>query len=140
MADELRRLLNYIVENPVMESESREAELAATAVQDVRGEIAGITEDQRADAARLAPYFEEGIRRASREGGRVVVDDTDSIGNGIADAFARFLVTIDLATSQSEEIGDNHYRYTFELDWERLRRISQRAGVDLDTAARERGT
>ncbi|MGA7729640.1 MAG: hypothetical protein WCD37_00060 [Chloroflexia bacterium] len=137
MANELRRLLTYVVENPVMEIEKREAELNATAVQDVVEEIAEINEDQRADAARLAPYFEEGLKRAAREGGKVTVDDTDTMGNGIADAFARFMVTTGLATSQSQEIGENHYRYTFELDWERLRRIAQRAGIDLDSAVRE---
>ena len=136
MANELRKLLTYIVENPVMESEKREAEMNASAVQNVGEVVAEISEDQHADAARLAPYFEEGIKRAAREGGKVTVDDTDNVGNGIAEAFARFLVTTGLASSQSEEIGDNHYRYTFELDWERLRRIAQRAGIDLDASVR----
>jgi hypothetical protein len=137
MANELRRLLTYIVENPVMEVEKREAELTATAVQDVGGELAEISEDQRADAARLASYFEDGVKRAARGGGVVTVDDTDDTGNGIAEAFARFLVTTGLASSESHEIGDNHYRYTFELDWERLRRSAQRAGIDLDVAVRD---
>lgn len=137
MASGLRRLLNYIVENPVMESESREAELAAPATRDVAEEIESINEDHRADAEKLAPYFEEGIKRAARTHGKITVEDTDPTGNGIADAFARFLVTVNLATSQSEEIGDNHYRYTFEIDWPRFNRIAQRAGVDLDDVVRD---
>ncbi len=135
MANGLSKLLMYIVDHPVMEVESRGAELAASAVQDIGTEIASINQDQRADATRLAPFFEEGIRRAAHNGGKITVDDTDTMGNGIADAFARFLVTVNLATSQSQKIGNYHYRYTFEIDWERLRLAAQSAGVDLDAEA-----
>lgn len=137
MANGIQKLLTYIVENPVLEIEKREVEMTASAVQDVTEVLHEITEDQRADAQRLAPFFEEGVKRAAREGGKVTVDDTDNTGNGIAEAFARFLVTTNVATSESQEISENHYRYTFEVNWERLRTIAQRANVDLDTAARE---
>jgi hypothetical protein len=138
MANGLHRLLDYIVEHPVMEIEVKEAELEASAVQDVESEIVSIGEDQRADADRLAPSFAEGIRRAARNQGKITVEDTDTVGNGIADAFARFLVTIGLATSQSEETSPNHYRYTFELDWPRLKQLAQRADIDLDAALEEK--
>lgn len=137
MAKGLHKLLNYIVENPLMRIESKEVLLEASAMQDVEQEIVAISEDRRGDADRLADSFAEGIRRASQSGGKIVVDDTDPTGNSIADAFARFLVTVNLATSQSEELGNNHYRYTFELDWPRLNTLAQRAGVDLDAAVRE---
>lgn len=136
MASEIQKLLTYIVDNPVKEIEARDLELNASAVQDVTEEIQVLSDEQRADADRLAPFFEEGIRQAARSGGKLTVDDTDPTGNGIAEAFARFLVTTDLATSQSEDLSENHYRYTFELNWDRLKRIAQRAGVDLDAAAR----
>ncbi len=136
MANELSKLLTYIVENSVLKRETKDLELNATAVQDVTEEIQGITEDHRADADRLAPFFAEGIRLAARGGGKVTVDDTDTTGNGVAEAFARFLVTTNLATSQSEDLSENHYRYKFELDWARLTRIAQQAGIDLDAAAR----
>lgn len=140
MADPLDKLLMYIVEHPVMDAESRGAEITASATQDVREEIISIGADQRQDAARLSPYFAEGIRRAARNGGRVTVDDKDPMGNGIADAFARFLVTVNLATSSSRDLPDGHYGYDFELNWPQLQAIAQRAGVDLDTVARSDGT
>ncbi|HST03193.1 MAG TPA: hypothetical protein VLQ48_00480 [Chloroflexia bacterium] len=134
MADALDTLLTYIVEHPVMEIESRDAEMSASATQDVNQEIASIGEDQRQDADRLSSYFAEGIKRAARNGGKVSVDDTDPMGNGIADAFARFLVTVNLATSTSRDLPNNHYSYDFDIDWPRLKAIAQRAGVDLDGA------
>jgi hypothetical protein len=136
MADNLQRLLNYIVENRVMQNESREAQLDATAVQDVRSEIAAITEDQRADAARLAPHFARGLRMAAA--GPITVEDTDPGGNMIAEAFARYLVAQDLATSQSSPISETQYRYTFEVNWPTIRQIAQRAGIDLDAALADR--
>jgi hypothetical protein len=134
MADGLYRLLMYIVEHPLMESESREAELGASAVQDVSGEIARISEDQRADADRLAPFFTEGIKRAAAMGGQVTVDDTDPTGNGIADAFARFLVTTGLASSESHGIADGHYRYKFVVDLPKLEKLASQAGIDFRAA------
>lgn len=135
MADPLDKLLMYIVEHPVMDAESRGAEITASATRNVRDEIVSIGADQRQDAARLAPYFAEGIRRAARNGGKVTVADTDPMGNGIADAFARFLVTVSLASSSSRDLPDGHYSYDFELNWPQLQAIAQRAGVDLDTVA-----
>ena len=64
------------------------------------------------------------------------MDDTDPTGNGIADAFARFLVSANLATSQSIEIGEDHYRYTFDLDWPAIQSLAANAGVDLDQATK----
>lgn len=136
MADDLHTLLNYIVAHPLMERESTEAQLDASAVQDVSQEIRGIGADQRADAERLAPYFARGLRMAA--GGSLVVDDTDPVGNSIADAFARFLVTTNLATSQSVPLADSHYRYTFDVDWPRLRALAEKAGVNLDAALANR--
>jgi hypothetical protein len=136
MAESLRRLLDYIIDNAVMKMESRTAQIEATAVQDIPAELRSISEDHKADAQRLAPYFEQGIRMAAANNGRVVVDDTDPNGNGIADAFARYLVTSDLATSQSTEIGAGHYRYTFDLDWPAIQDIAHRAGVDLGQATK----
>jgi hypothetical protein len=132
MADDLRTLLMYIVEHPVMQSETREAELDATAVQDVDREIKEIAQDQRADAERLAPYFARGLRQASR--GPLVVEDTTPDGNGIAEAFARFLVATNLASSQSEPLPNGHFRYTFDVNWPALRDLARNAGIDLDAA------
>jgi hypothetical protein len=136
MAENLRRLLDYIIENAVMKMESRTAQLDATAVQDIPAEIRSISDDHKADAQRLAPYFEQGMRLAAANNGRVTVDDTDPTGNGIADTFARYLVTSGLATSQSTQLGEGHYRYTFDLDWPAIQNLAQRAGVDLGSVSR----
>jgi len=131
MADGYEKLLMYIVDNQLMASESRESEIDANATVDVNAEVAGVAADQRADAQRLASSFADGLQQAVAGGGHLVVDDTDARGNGIADAFARFLVTTDLATSQSTEIGNDHYRYIFDLDMAKLKEIAGRAGVEL---------
>jgi hypothetical protein len=134
MADGYSKLLTYIVEHQILQNDSRESELEAPATRDVDVEIAEVAEDRREDARRLAPYFADGLRQALQNNGRIVVDDRDERGNGIADAFARFLVTPSLATSVSEEIGEDHYRYTFDIDLAKVREIAQRAGVDLADA------
>src|ERR1700712_1405898 len=112
MADALDKLLMYIVEHPLKDVESKDAEISATAVQDVDEEIVSISDGQKQDAARLSGYFAEGIRRAAANGGKITVDDTDPTGNGIADAFARFLVTLNLATSTSKDLSAGHYSYS----------------------------
>jgi hypothetical protein len=134
MADELHKLLLYIVEHPVMQNQQRESQLEATAVRDVSAEISAASQDQRSDAERLAPFFARGLKLAAESGGNLTVDDGTPDGNGIADAFARFLVAPNLATSQSEPAGDNHFRYLFEINWPLLRDLASRAGVDLDRA------
>ena len=45
MADDLQKLLTYIVDRPLMQNESREAELDATAVRDV-SQTASITKPE----------------------------------------------------------------------------------------------
>jgi hypothetical protein len=134
MADDLHRLLIYIVEHPILQDETREAQLDATAVQDVQAEIAAVSQEQRQHAERLAPYFAQGLRMAGsqRSSGPLVVDDTTEEGGLIADAFARYLVSPDLAASQGEPISDTNFRYTFEVNWMLLSEVARRAGIDLD--------
>ncbi len=131
MADNAKRLLRYIVQTLVVPADAKEAQLDATAVQDVPGEISALTAGSLSDAERLAPHFARGLSLAQRSGGSITVDDTDPEGNGIADAFARFLVTPGLATSQSSELSEGHYRYTFDLDLQRLGELARSAGVTL---------
>jgi hypothetical protein len=134
MADDLRALLLYIVDNTLKETDSEVAQINATAVQDVPREVQERDDDQRRDAERLSPAFATGLRMATA--GPVVVEDTDSEGNAIAEAFARYLVTPGLATSESEAIAGGHFRYRFDVDWQRLREIAKQANVDLDGALR----
>jgi hypothetical protein len=137
MADNIRKLLDFIIENRLTPEESREAQLVASVEQDVPSEIEAQVRSHYESAERLAPYFAQGLKQALGAGGRLVIDDTDPAGNGIAEAFARFLVVPNLATSQSEELPGGGFRYTFELDWASLRAIAQSLGFDLDAALRE---
>ena len=89
MADELEKLLYYIIEHPIRQAESQEAQLDAPANQDVRAEIAAQAKVQRDHAGKLAPYFARGLRMAAR--GPLVVDDTDLEGKN-----ARFVTPPDL--------------------------------------------
>lgn len=132
MADALEKLLTAIVERPLMSAESREAQIDATAVQDVNAEIAKIRQDRHEDARRFAPYFARGLRMAAQ--GPLVVDDTTADGNMIADAFARFLVTPGLATSESTTVGEGHFRYRFDVNWPQIKQIADAVGINLDEA------
>ena len=136
MADDLRRLLDYIIDHPLLHVESVEAELDASATRDVRADIAANLAAQKARAEQLAPYFAKGLRMARGAGGRLEVDDTAPEGNMIAEAFARYLVSPGLATSQSAPISDSNFRYTFDVDWPRLADIARQAGIELDAALR----
>ena len=136
MADDLRRLLDYIIDHPLLHVESVEAELDASATRDVRADIAANLAAQKAHAGRLAPYFAKGLRMARGAGGRLEVDDTAPEGNMIAEAFARYLVSPGLATSQSAPISDSNFRYTFDVDWPRLAAIAREAGIDLEATLR----
>src|SRR3954471_20181932 len=134
MADDLHRLLDYIIDHPIKRDETIEAQLDASAIQDIPAEIAANVAAQKGHARELAPYFAKGLRMAA--GRPLVVDDTTPEGNMIADAFARYLVSPGLATSQGAPISDSHYRYTFEVDWPLLGSIARQAGINLDAALR----
>lgn len=135
MADNLNKLLMYIVDHPLRQEESKEAEREASAVQDVSAEIKGLVQEQKKGAEKLAPYFAQGLRQATTQF-PFVVDDATEEGGNIAEAFARYLVTPGLATSQSAELPGNHFQYTFEVNWDMLRSLAGRAGIDLDAALR----
>jgi hypothetical protein len=136
MADNLHRLLDYIVVQRLTPVESREAQILASAGQDLPAEIEAQVREQEQSAERLAPYFAQGLRMARGMGGRLTVDDTDPTGNAIAEAFARFIVVPDLGTSQSEELPRGGYRYTFDVDWAALGELARALGFELDAALR----
>lgn len=131
MAEGARQLLRYIARNLVFPVDAKDAQLEASATQDVPAELEALSGANIGDAERLAPYFEHGLALARQSGGTITVDDTDPEGNGIAEAFARFLVVPKLATSQSTELSEGHYRYTFEVDLARLDQIARQAGIEV---------
>jgi hypothetical protein len=131
MADDQQKLLRYIVENLVVSEADMEAQRDATAVQDLPAEVDAIRGDAQRDSNRLAPFFGMGLREAADTTGPFIVDDTTAEGNSIADAFARYLVSTGLATSESTPLPDGHFRYSFAVNWPRLRDVAKQADVDL---------
>jgi hypothetical protein len=132
MATDWNRLLDYIVRTMVVPNANTEAQLDATAVQDMGDEARAIRENQMDNADRLDTDFARGMDMALQAGGPLVLDDTDPQQGAIVSALARYLVAPDLAQTQSTPV-DGGYRYTFEVDWQRLSDVAQRAGVSIPT-------
>ena len=82
------------------------------------------------DFARAGP-FARGLEIALSATGPLRVDDTTAEGSAIADAFSRYLVATNLATSTSSEIDAEHYAYTFDVDWQQVKNVARRAGVEM---------
>src|SRR5207253_360930 len=86
-------------------------------------------------AERLFPAFQAALHYVGGNrtaAGPLVLDDADPQQNAMADAVIRFLVKPDLATAESEEAGEGHYRYRITIDWPAMQRMATMAGVDLD--------
>jgi hypothetical protein len=137
VADDIRRLLDYIVRSFVLHDEMVEIDQDASAGE--HGE--SIESDKRRAARReldradeLASDFAKGMARA--HDGIVVLDDRNPDENAIANALIYFLVRNNLAASRAVETEPGHYRYRVILDRERLREVADAAGVDLDQAVR----
>lgn len=136
MADDLRKLLDYIVRTYAVHDELVTIDLEASAVD--RG--GSLESDKRralrreADRAEeLADAFVRGLSLASD--GLVVLDDRNPDEDRMADALIRFLVRHDLAHSRTVETLDaQHYRYRIMINWNRLQAVAASAGVDLDQA------
>ena len=141
MADEVRRLLDYIVAQYVVRDEVKSIELDAPprepgeVIEADKKEVVR-REEGRADS--LADAFARGLRLA--HGGRalgqreVVLDDRDPEEDRMADALIRFLVSHELAGSRTEETEPMHYAYHVTVDWERLGKVAREAEVDLERA------
>ncbi|MDI3340056.1 MAG: hypothetical protein QJR03_05945 [Sphaerobacter sp.] len=138
MADDLDRLLRYIVNHYIAQEELKDVERDATSVGDLAASQrrALREEEQRVEA--LAGPFREGLlraRAARQAGGNAIsLDDRDPLENLIADAMIHFLVSPGMATSTTRETEPMHYIYTIAVDWERLLGVARQARVDLDAA------
>lgn len=141
MADDVRKLLNYIVNNFVVRDEVKTIDLDApprepadVIVADKR-DVARREQD-RADA--LAEPFARGLvrahQRASIGGHELALDDRKPEENRMADALIRFLVSYELASSRTEETEPRQYTYYVQVDWDRLAEVARAADVDLERA------
>jgi hypothetical protein len=143
LADESRKLLDYIVRHFVLHDDFVAIELDATASD--RG--ASIEMDKREAAQRelsraddLAGAFAGGLARANRAHAdgqdEIALDDRDPVQNQIADAMIQYLVSHQLAASRSEETSGYHYVYHIAVDWDQLGEVAKAAGVDLAQAVK----
>lgn len=138
MADDVGKLLRYIVQHYLARQEAIDIEREATAA-DEAGEIVASQrravreEEQRADT--LAEPFREGLRRADaavRAGGNAIsLDDRKPDQERQAEALIQFLVRADLAISTSRETEPQRYIYTITVDWPAVDRVAREAHVDL---------
>ena len=141
MADDTRKLLNYIVDHYVAQDARKSVDLDATS----RESPATIEADKRqlvrreADrASDLADAFAQGLTLAYQRhrvgGNEIRLDDRKPDENAMADALIQFLVSYDLAASHTQVTEPGHYSYYVTVNWDRLARVARDAGVDLDRA------
>lgn len=133
MADDMRKLLDYIVRTFVVHDVVVAIDQDASASD--RGESIAIDKRRAVQretdrAAELSEPFRKGLLLASD--GLVVLDDRNPDENEIADALIQMLVRHDLATSRTVETDANHYRYRIMINWKRLEAAAEEAGVDLE--------
>ena len=141
MIDEVRRLLDYIVNQYAVRDEIRTIDMDASVIPDghlieTDKQIAARREEQHADA--LAESFNTGMLMAWRRhrlgGKELQLDDRDEHLNSVADALIQFLVRFDLAGSRTEETEPMQYTYYLSVDWPRVFAVAAMAGVNLESA------
>lgn len=141
MADDVRKLLDYIVNHYVVRDEVKSIDLdapprePADVIEADKREVAR-REQERADA--LADPFAHGLARAYQRAGigghEVVLDDRNEEENRMADALIRFLVSHDLAASRTEETEPRQYTYYIQVDWDRMDAVAREAGINIERA------
>jgi hypothetical protein len=141
MADEPRKLLDYIVRHFVLHDELVSIDLDASASDagdSIETDKREAVQRELTRANDMAAAFADGLVRANkaRASGQeeLMLDDRDPAQNQIADAMIQILVSHHLAASRSESTTDYHYVYYIAVDWERLREVADQAGVDLEQA------
>jgi hypothetical protein len=141
LADDARKLLDYIVRHFVLHDELVSIDLDASASDpgaEIEMDKREAVQRELARADDLAAAFTDGLARAYQLRGtgqdELALDDRDPVQNQIADAMIQFLVSHQLAASRSEPTTEYHYVYYIAVDWDRLREVAADAGVDLAQA------
>ena len=141
MADSVDRLLHVLIEREILRLEEKNVELTASPrmsseTVDTNQSIEADRERQRAND--LGGAFAAGLRRAyaaQQAGeGEIALDDRRQDENAMADALVQFLVRPHYAASQTDQSEPNHYIYRIAVDWERLNRLADEAGIDVRAA------
>ncbi len=141
VADEMRRLLDYIVDHFVVRDEIKSIELDAPPREPAETIESDKKEAVRRETGRaddLATAFARGLALARHRSGmggvELPLDDRRQEEDRMADALIRFLVSHNLASSRTEETEPLRYTYHISIDWPRLEEVAREAGVDLDRA------
>ncbi len=144
MADDAQKLLDYIVHHYVLHDEMVAIDLDASASdlgQSIRENKEEVAQREVRRADELSDAFAAGLARAGQlhtnGQGELVLDDRNPDDNRIADALIDFLVSYQLASSQTQETEPGHYLYRVAVDWDQLGKVAQAAGVDLPRAVRQ---
>jgi hypothetical protein len=145
MADESQKLLDYILHHYVLHDEMVAIDLDASASdlgQSIRENKEEVAQREVRRADDLSDAFAAGLARAGqlRTGGQaeLVLDDRKPDENRMADALIDFLVSYQLASSQTQETEPGHYLYRIAVDWDQLGKVAQAAGIDLSRAVGQR--
>ncbi len=137
MADEVRRVLDEIVNRYVVRDEQRAIDLDAAASEagaDIESDKRQAVRRETNHAHDLAGAFHTGLVQAyaaDRRGAPLVLDDRDPEQNRLADALIQFLVSYELAASHTETTEPMHYSYAIRVDWDRLNALAADTGIDL---------
>ena len=141
MIDEVRRVLEYIVNQYVVRDEVRSIDRDASIIPDgqsIEDDKQHAVRREAEHASSLAEPFNTGLllawRRMSRGGVELQLEDRVEPENTIADALIQFLVRFDLATSRTEETDHLHYTYYITVDWDRLFELASSRDIDLRAA------
>ena len=135
----IRNLLTHIVTRYAVVDEQRRIDLDANAEisgDDLQADKAAAAERERETAGDLADAFARGLNlawtRAQQGEVAISLSDQDPDENAMADALIAYLVRFDLASSESRDLGDQHYAYDIAVDWDRLRDVVAESGVRFD--------
>ncbi len=140
MANDVERLLRYIVRTFLAPQEAVNIDLDASAADtghSIAADKQRALRQEESRITRLAEHFRAGLQRAydaRRVGGTAIsLDDRREDENLIAEALVHFLVRTRLASSMTRETDERQYIYTISIDWETLERVADEARANLNS-------
>ncbi|SRR5579884_1573908 len=115
-----------------------EADAPAVSTRDPQAEEAQLARQELATARADLPEFERALvdawRRSRGKSEEIVYSSADPAQDRAADVLIRYLVTTDMATVRSEEVGPRQYRYYLAVDWPALLALADHLGLALRPA------
>jgi hypothetical protein len=146
MADSLDQLFDHIVRAHALKDDLVEIDLNAKASESGADIDAAKQETLRREVAvanDLRQSFRSGIALAlaHRQQGidAITLRDSAPEEDAQADALIRYLVSFGLASSRSDQRAPGQYTYDIAVNWEALRSLCVKAGIDFDQAMSDAG-